>query len=87
VAVVRLGPGTWKSYAPSEFGGRDGVIQSEEDGHTIGDYGNVGEAAMVLRRAGLQEARGVEDSIELNPDGTSAGGYTEERARRELGPS
>lgn len=86
MAVIKLGPGAWKSYEPSEFGGRDGVIQSEADGHEIGDYGNVGEAAMVLRRAGLQEARGVEGSVEMNPDGTSAGGYTEERAREELGP-
>jgi hypothetical protein len=86
VAVAKTGPGAWKSYAPSEFGGRDGVIQSEADGHTVGDYGNVGEAALILRRAALQEVRGVEGSVVLNPDRTAAGGYTEEQAREDLSP-
>lgn len=86
MAVARIGPGAWKAYSPTEFGGRDGVIQAEADGHTIGDFDNVHEAALVLRRAGIQEARGGADSIVLNEAMEAVSGYDEERARLELGP-
>lgn len=86
MAIGKLGPGAWKTYAPSEFGGRHGVIQTEADGHSIGDVDNVAEAALVLRRAALQEVRGEPGSVELNEKGVAIAGYTEERAREELGP-
>lgn len=86
MAVGKIGKGAWKAYGNTEFGGRHGVIQRESDGHTIGDLDNVAEADMVLRRAALQEARGVPDSIVLNEAMEAVSGYTEERARQELDP-
>lgn len=84
MAVGKIGKGAWKTYAPTEFSGRSGVIQKEVDGHTIGDLDSVHEAALVLRRAGMQEQRGVPGSIVLNEAMEATSGYTEERARQEL---
>lgn len=76
----------------SEYGGKGGILQREEDGHssfaeTAADRQGVKEAAMVLRRAGRMDgyAKVTETwnpdrrgiDIEIEP-------YSEEQARREL---
>ena len=44
--------------APSEFGGRPGLIQTADDGHT---HLTAREEAMVLRMRGRYEAGGLTD--------------------------
>lgn len=83
----------------SEYGGKPGIIQPGLDGvdadaaraglghestaERAADRDGVRDAAMVLRRAGLKEARGVPQETRINPDTGVAefDPYTEERAR------
>jgi hypothetical protein len=76
----------------SEFGGKGGILQRTEDGHssfadTAADSDGVREAAMVVRRAGRMDGY-AEFKETRNPDtkmiDIEVVPYSEEQARREL---
>ena len=76
----------------SEYGGKGGILQRAEDGHssfadTAADNKGVKEAAMVMRRAGRMDPYGQRTEV-WNPDRRGIDieyvPYSEEQARAEL---
>lgn len=75
----------------SEFGGKGGILQRAQDGHSsfaesAADRHGVKEAAMVLRRAGRLDGYAKFEETYTPGEGIiiTITPYTEEQARREL---